>query len=85
MIEIETTIRGGLPVRVEGTVTRGEPPLPVPGEAMAVLCPGWETTAEIEAVRFKSGHRFPIAIPSGFSDAERERLEDELIEAAKAE
>ena len=81
MIEIETTIRGGLPVRVEGTVTRGEPPLPVPGEAMAVLCPGWETTAEIEAVRFLSGH--PIG--TELSEADELRLIDELIDEAKAE
>ena len=80
-IEIETTIRGGLPVQVEGTVTPGAPPLGVPGEAMAVICPGWPTEAEIESVMFRSGH--PIG--TVLSEADELRLEDELIAAAKAQ
>ena len=82
MIEIETTIRGGLPVLVEGTVTPGAPPLAVPGEAMAVICPGWPTQVEIERVRFRSGHSFG---KHTLAEADRIRIEDELIEAAKAE
>ena len=81
-IEIETTIRGGLPVLVEGTVTRGKPPLPVPGEGMAVICPGWPTEAELHRIRFRSGHSF--GLPT-LTKADRIRIEDELIAAAKAQ
>ena len=59
------------------TKIRGGLPIFVQG----VVTPG--VGVQIEAVRFLSGHSFPIAIPGGFPEKELERIENELIDAAK--
>ena len=79
-LETETTIRCGLPVIVSGYVTLAAGPLPVPGEAVAVACPGWGDDVDALHVRFRSGHecRFDM------SDADMRRCEDALIDTARS-
>ena len=79
-IETDTTIRGGLPVIASGHVTLSAPPLAVPGEAVAVLCPGWDDDVEDVHVRFRSGHacRFDV------DDADLRRIEDALIDEVRS-
>ena len=79
-LETDTTIRGGLPVIASGYVTLAAGPLPVPGEATAVVCPGWDDDVDALHVRFHSGHecRFDM------SDADMRRCEGALIDEARS-
>ena len=73
-----TTIRGGLPVCIEGMmILDGYPPVPIPGEGRAVACPGSGPYVEDVIVRFlRSSHQ----IRSDLYEDDLPRLESELIE-----
>ena len=79
LTKIHTTIRCGLPVIAAGYVTLASPPLSVPGEAVAVLCPGWGDGVDDVRLCFLSGHEIQFGIDS----ADMRRVEDELIDEAR--
>ena len=83
-VEIETTIRNGLPVMARGNFVPGAKPLAMQGEARGVWCPGWGDGVEDIEIYWRKKPRTPSG-NSRFGKHVPERLvtrddEDRIIE-----
>ena len=88
-VEIETTIRNGLPVMARGRYTPGADYIPEPGGGMGVICPGWsEGVEDIEIfwrkmprkARHHWGPQFGKAIPERLiTDDDEDRIIEQMV------
>ena len=83
-MKVETKMTIEVEVTVRGAYKPGASPLPVPGEAVAVVCPGWEEHVEDFEVEFPGGGKWMPEYDADCEDLLAE-LENGLIEAAKVE